>query len=161
MNCCQLKPDCCRPRRELEGDEEIGLLDEDVGGALAPGIGATGEERMVFGDAVDAVPGEHERDAEGGEGPLELRGGLAGDAAANEEDGALRGAQEADDLIQGGLGDGLEAGLREMSGVALSGRGRCWRPGCQEEFRGRPDLCGRGCLPRRALRRQRGRGCGR
>ena len=91
-----------------EGDEEIGLLHEDVGVAHAPGVG-TAEVHWVRGvKAVRGVPGEHDGDAGGSELLLEGLGGIARDAGAEQEDRTLGSADAGDEVGEDGFGDGFE-----------------------------------------------------
>ena len=48
-----------------EGEEQVGLLEEDVGVAHAPGVGAAEVEGVIGGDAVDGVPGDHDAGCRG------------------------------------------------------------------------------------------------
>ncbi len=79
-----------QPQPGADGDHQVGLLDEDVGGALPPGIRATGVQRVFGRNPVGPVPGGHDRNA-GDCRPLAQGAyGSAAHPATDQDDRALR-----------------------------------------------------------------------
>ena len=72
-----------------ESDQQVSLLHDDIGRALAPGVGPSHKHWVCFGDAVDAVPGAHQGDSGLRKLVEERCCGLARDAPAYEQDGSL------------------------------------------------------------------------
>ena len=101
-----------------ESEEEIGLLEDDIGVTLAPCVGAAEVERVVGGDAVHGVPGGREGNADVGESAAgeEGVGGGAVDAGSEEDDGALGGSE-----ARGDAGDGFGRDGREGWGKGWDG----------------------------------------
>src|SRR4051812_33257001 len=62
-----VEPGLLQAKARPQRNEEIRLLEQDVGVPLAPGVRTSDIQRMVGSNTVDRIPGDHKGDTEIGE----------------------------------------------------------------------------------------------
>ena len=85
-----------------------GLLEEDVGVPLTPGVRTSEVQRMIRSNAVDRIPGDHKGDTEFGELIVNRVGCRPVDTSSQEYDWTLRRFDSGGDKVERPRIDRLE-----------------------------------------------------